>query len=166
MELNRVFERIFPKGGEVVHAREISNVTLAKMRLASHPEASAAALVKLSRHEWETIVVRVAENSNTPHDVLSELAAHAHPDVRIALTENPNTPARVLILLAADENADVRYGLADNHNTPLSVLSLLCDDENPYVADRAGKTLSRIRQTRFKSTGWFPFLRQRQRDIG
>ena len=166
MELRRVFERIFSKGGEVVHRKDMPNVTLAKMRLASHPQASSQTLMKLSRHGWESIVARVAENPNTESEILVKLAAHAHPDVRMALTENPNTPPRVLVMLAADDHVDVRYSLAENHNAPLSVLDLLCNDENPYVADRANKTRDRVRQTRFNSAAWFPAFRERQQDRG
>jgi len=168
MELRKIFERVFSKGGDLMHRRETPTHTLAKMRLASHPEARPSSLMKLSKHNWESVVARVAENTNTPAEVLVELATHAHPDVRIALTENPNTPTRILVILAADESADVRYSLAENPNAPLAVLALLCDDENPYVADRATKTLARIQQARYSSnsTGWFPFIRQRQQDVG
>lgn len=167
MELRKIFDRILSRDGdgEVVSRNDMSTVTLAKMRLASHPEAKPKTLMKLSRHGWNGVVARVAENSNTPIDVLAELATHGHPDVRIGLTENPNTPPRILVLLAADENADVRYSLAENHNAPFTVLALLCEDENPYVADRASKTLSRLRQS--KSTPvWFPILQQRQQELG
>lgn len=168
MDLTKIFERYFSKQGQVVQRKDMPNPTLAKLRLASHPEAKPSSLRKLAKHECESIVIRVAENPNTPVDVLEDLAHHEHPEVRVALSENPNATARILMVLVEDEHADVRYGLAENHNTPLAVLSRLCEDENPYVADRAQNTLNRLRNSRYKTQSWAPFFRhkQQQRDIG
>ncbi len=58
-------------GGTIMDLRKIlSAVTLAKLRLSSHPEASRQSLMKLSRHDCPSVVARVAENSNTPIEVL------------------------------------------------------------------------------------------------
>lgn len=167
MELKKIFDRFFPKDENGQEAGSVPKTRMAKMRLASHPEAKSWCLKKLSRHDCFDIVARVAENGNTTVETLEELARHQCVDVRIALTENPNTPARVLLLLAGDEAVDVRFNLADNHNLPLSVLSKLCEDENPYVSSRAYKTLNRLRQSSNNSFVWFPVMRQGgNRDIG
>lgn len=166
MNLDKIFDRFFSMKGRVVQRKDMPNFTMAKMRLAAHPDAKSAALKKLSKHECESIVVRVAENANTPIDVLEDLARHPSAEVRIALTENDNVPARILLLLAEDEQVDVRYSLAENTNTPLTVLSRLCDDDNPYVAERAKTTISRLRTSKYAPYQWAPFFRHRQRDIG
>ena len=166
MELKRVFEYIFTIGEELIHKKDLPEITLAKMRLASHPAASPQTLMKLSRHDWASIVARVAENPNTEQEALSRLACHAHPDVRIALTENPNTPSSTLAILADDKNADVRYSLAANHNVPDSVLQQLCADENPYVAQRARKTKDRLKKGQTGSASWLPPLRDEQQHSG
>lgn len=117
--------------------------TLAKLRLAAHPQAHSEALSRLAKSKIEQVLVRVAENSNTPQDTLCDLALSDSADVRAAVADNQNTPARALFLLAMDKDLDVRYSIAENHNAPPAVLQLLTQDENPYVACRASSTLKR-----------------------
>jgi hypothetical protein len=151
-----------------IQSKGLPNVTLAKMRLASHPEATPESLRKLSDHNCDLVVIRVAEHPNTDQDILESLAQHNNPEVRVAVSENRNTPIQVLLTLVDDQSVDVRYCLAENHNIPLAILSALYDDENPYVAARAGQTLSRLRNSKNKSLGWLPVFRQElgKRDIG
>ncbi len=167
MELKGIFESFFSKGGKVIQRKNMPDFTLAKLRLASHPEAKPSTLKKLSRHECESIVARVAENGNATIDILEDLAIHPQSEVRIAVAENVNTPPRILFMLASDSDADVRYSLAENHNVPLAVLSLLCEDDNPYVADRANKTLTRLHLSKNRNNAWFPYfgVNERQRGI-
>ena len=56
----------------------------------------------------------VAENPNTPIDVLSELAKDSDYDVRCFVAENPNTPIDVLTELAKDSDWCVRRNAARN----------------------------------------------------
>ena len=56
----------------------------------------------------------VAENPNTPIDVLTELAKDSDYIVRRNAAENPNTPADVLTELAKDSDYDVRRYAACN----------------------------------------------------
>ena len=46
--------------------------------------------------DWE-VRAKVAENPNTPADVLTELAKDSDWEVRAKVAENPNTPADVLM---------------------------------------------------------------------
>lgn len=117
--------------------------SLAKLRLAAHPQASSRALSRLAKSKLEQILVRVAENANTPEDVLCDLALSQFSEVRAAVADNPNTPPRALFLLVMDADVDVRYSIAENHNAPAAVLQLLSQDENPYVACRAASTMKR-----------------------
>jgi len=117
--------------------------TLAKLRLAAHPQARSETLSRLAKSKAEQVLVRVAENRNTPQDVLCDLALSEFADVRAAVADNINTPPRALFLLAMDEDLDVRYSIAENHNAPPAVLQLLTQDENPYVGCRAASTLKR-----------------------
>lgn len=118
-------------------------ITLAKLRLAAHPQARAEALTRLAKSKSEQVLERVAENTNTPQEVLCDLALSEFADVRAAVADNPNTPPRALFLLAMDKDIDVRYSIAENHNAPPAVLQLLTQDENPYVGCRAAATLKR-----------------------
>jgi hypothetical protein len=61
--------------------------------------------------------------------------------VRLAVAENPNTPTEILSMLAEDEDADVRYGVAENPHMPEDILLKLAEDDNPYIRCRALKTL-------------------------
>ena len=52
---------------------------------------------------------------------------------RIDLAQNPNTPLEILTLLARDENWGVRCRVALNPNTPPEILTILARDENKWV---------------------------------
>lgn len=117
--------------------------TLAKLRLAAHPQARSEALSRLAKSKIEQVLVRVAENANTSQDVLCDLALSDSAEVRSAVADNKSTPPRALFLLAMDKDLDVRYSIAENHNAPPAVLQLLAQDENPYVACRAVSTMKR-----------------------
>lgn len=134
----------------------LSAFTLAKIRLAAHPNAKAACLSRLAQHSCEQIVIRVAENINTPADILALLSKHQCNEVRIAVAENASTPFLVLMELVEDKNVDVRYSLSENHNVPTTLLTVLLDDENPYIGARARKTLDRIKTTQSPALSWFP----------
>jgi 3-methyladenine DNA glycosylase AlkC len=54
-------------------------------------------------------------------------------DQNLLLADNPNTPPEILTLLARDENCYVRWRVANNPNTPPEILTLLARDENCYV---------------------------------
>jgi len=47
--------------------------------------------------------VEIAENPNTPVELLTKLATDKSEDVRFAVAENPNTPVESLIKLATDK---------------------------------------------------------------
>ncbi len=110
--------------------------------LAGHPDTPRHTLAALSSDHRRKIRMRVAENILTPLSILVKLALDRHEDVRLAVAENPRIPRALLEHLAGDESADVRYALSENPNIPGDILQRLCLDENPYVACRAGKTLS------------------------
>jgi len=122
----------------------VAQHTLAKQRLASHPDAKPEVLEKLGEKDNNELKQRVAENTNTPADTLDKLAVHDSAEVRIAVAENLSTPAPTLEALATDENPDVRYRLAENPETPLPILENLAQDENPYVVARAQDTLNAV----------------------
>jgi hypothetical protein len=48
--------------------------------------------------------------------------------------------------LAQDINADLRYALTENHHLDQSILDFLALDGNPFVADRARRTILRLKQ--------------------
>jgi hypothetical protein len=122
----------------------VSQHSLAKQRLASHPEATPEVLEKLGKCASTEVSERVAENANTPATTLDKLANHDSTDVRIAVADNSGTPTDTLENLAKDENPDVRYRVAENPETPIAILETLAEDDNPYVVARAEDTLDSV----------------------
>lgn len=91
-------------------------------------------------------LLQLAEGQSTNLSVLISLSFHSDADVKIAVAENPHAPIELLQKLAMDEDPDVRFAMAENHNIDSSILERLADDSNPYVANRAQKTLLRLRK--------------------
>lgn len=73
-------------------------------------------LATLANDEDALIRTYVAENTNTPANVLEQLAYDEHSAVRRFVACNPNTPANVLAKLADDDNEWVRESVVDNPN--------------------------------------------------
>jgi len=66
--------------------------------------------------------MEVAENPNTPPEILTLLAQDEDWDVRRRVAQNPNTPAEILTILARDKDGIVRYGVAHNPNATREVI--------------------------------------------
>ena len=91
-------------------------------------------------------ILRIAENPNTPLDVLAAMAFSSDLKVRMKVAGNASTPLEVLESLALDENADVRLFVASTVRLPREVLRKLAKDQNPYVVSAALKTLDSLLQ--------------------
>lgn len=98
-------------------------------------------LRELATHENHRIRLRVAENANTPHDVLKLLSLDANPDVKIAVASNSSTEEWLATALAIDSDVIVRHGLAQSIDTPRKILEMLIEDENGWVKGEAVKTM-------------------------
>jgi len=92
-------------------------------------------------------LITIAEDPRTTVQYLSQLAANASSEVRIAVSDNPNTSIPILEMLALDSNPDVRFAMAENARVPTHILKMLARDDHPYVADRAVRTLTRLKQS-------------------
>ncbi len=88
----------------------------------------------------------VASNAFTTASVLNRLSMHHNLQVRIAVADNENTSAFTSMQLAKDASADLRYAIAENHHVHRSILDFLTKDINPFVADRAQKTILRLKK--------------------
>ena len=88
----------------------------------------------------------IANHPATSAIVLHRLSQHNDVEVRMAVADHKNTHIITTMQLAKDDNPDLRYALAENHQIDGGVLNILAGDENPFVADRAQKTLSRLKQ--------------------
>jgi hypothetical protein len=113
---------------------------LGKYVQAGSQSCSPNMLEQLAHSDVDRIRLRVAENPNTPMDVLELLATDRNADVRVAVGTNPSTPPHISYALAFDVDPNVRLGLAEDLNTPIELLDKLMEDENPYVSFRASET--------------------------
>jgi len=88
----------------------------------------------------------VASHASTSASILDRLSKHSNVQVRIAVGDNENTSRNTSMQLAQDGNPDLRYAMAENHHIHKDVLDFLAKDLNPFVANRAQKTLSRLKE--------------------
>src|ERR1700733_1698798 len=96
---------------------------------------------------WDTNDANyIANHPATSPIELHRLSQHNDVEVRMAVADNKNTHVITAMQLAWDDHPDLRYALAENHQIDSGVLDILAKDENPYVADRAQKTLTRLKQ--------------------
>jgi len=84
---------------------------------------------------------KLAEDPNTPEDILRELAKDKDEDwwVRAYVASNPNTPDDVLRALAKDKEWAVRGLVASNPNTFEDTLLYLATDINNGVRVNVAK---------------------------
>lgn len=84
----------------------------------------------------------LAENPNTPQDILEECARDEDKSTREAVARNKNTPPDVLNMLANDSSEYVRATVAENPNTPQETLEHLSLDESEAVRHSVAKNPS------------------------
>ena len=119
---------------------------IAVMRLvARHPNAPAAALVRLEAHPRSPeLVTEVLANRNAPEPLLAKYYADTHYRAEWGLAMNPKTPPAVMDRLARSENRHARLNLVlYNPATPRELLERLAGDPDPFVAERARERLKR-----------------------
>lgn len=78
----------------------------------------------------ESIKSSVADNPNTPIDLLSELAADNNSYIRQVVASNPNASLDILSKLAEDDSWDVRKAVAENPSSSQDILLLLSYDSH------------------------------------
>ena len=88
---------------------------------------------RLSKDEKIAVRWKVADNPNTPVNILEKLSTDEDLWVRRAVASNPNTPIDILEKLSTDEEWRVRCGVTENPNTPIDILEKLSEDKREYV---------------------------------
>lgn len=121
--------------------RTLNKELLEQYILAGCTTTGAVELRALAENFCDKIRLRVAENPNTPTDVLRNLAHDPNHDVRVAVASNTSCENSVIERLARDNDVVVRHGLAQNIDTPRAILEELADDENGWVRGEALKSL-------------------------
>lgn len=109
---------------------------------AGAPETTPQELAALSMSMLPAVRRRVAENENTPADILERLSYDVDSDVRIAVGLNKVVNENVMAKLVCDEDPDVRLWLASISYLPEEFLQQLCEDENPHVAQQASRMIA------------------------
>lgn len=102
---------------------------------------SAKDLERLATDEYYMVRANVAQNPNTPLDILTHLAQDEYFLVRAYVAKNINSTADLLMNLAQDSLDSVRYYVACNPNTPTEVLKQLAQDKDEDVREVAAKQL-------------------------
>lgn len=111
--------------------------------LAVNPRTPPSVLNDLCTGASDSLMERIAENSNTGSSTLAQLSYQAVAEIRIATASNSSTPLASILLLVKDDNSDVRFSIAENSQVPNEALEILATDDNPYVKMRAELTLMR-----------------------
>jgi hypothetical protein len=87
-------------------------------------------LWKKTGYWWK---LTIAENEDTPANILEFMATDEDIFVRKYIAGNQSTPPKILTILANDERELVRASVAKNPQTPLYILELLSNDEAAFV---------------------------------
>lgn len=68
--------------------------------LADNPETPVDVLQRLAQHQGVRVRENVAGNPSTPIELLEQLSDDDHPDVLVAVSENPRTGPETLAKIA------------------------------------------------------------------
>jgi 3-methyladenine DNA glycosylase AlkC len=101
--------------------------------IAENPNTPYEILTQLSIDKDDWVRRAIAVNSKTSPEILAQLARDKDYWVRKAVAEHPNTPPEVLAQLANDKSGLVREQIAWNPNTTPEVLAQLAKDEDYYL---------------------------------
>jgi 3-methyladenine DNA glycosylase AlkC len=82
--------------------------------------------------DWDYVLLGLANNPNTPKDILYELAHHHGRYVRELVARNPSTSQELLHKLASDRDHYIKYSVAKNPNTSPETLLKLMNSKIQY----------------------------------
>lgn len=82
-----------------------------------------------------SLLMTLAENTNTPKHILKTLSHNKNNDILRKLAANTNTPSSILFKLAKDSSASVQAAIALNPKTTAKTLRLLINNNNKAAYD-------------------------------
>lgn len=85
-----------------------------KAKVAENPNTPKEILTKLSKYPWYVVKGWVAGNINTPKEVLIELSKNKEWYIRCRVAKNPSTPLEILKILSKDKHGNVRFFVPQN----------------------------------------------------
>lgn len=112
-------------------------------KMARSPATLANTLKYLANHPNSPIRVVVAQNRNTPKDILRKLASDRQDSmfprtVQSGVASNPNTPGEILeSMVKKDIGVLIDFEIAKNPNTPITLLKQLANSNSKKVATSA-----------------------------
>ncbi len=87
----------------------------------------------LAKSHNNTTRIAIAQNKNTPQDILRALAKDHVWNVRAAAARNESISQDILRFLAKDKNGYVRERVARNRSAPQGILRILAKDDHYYI---------------------------------
>ena len=126
------------------------NSTSTRYSLADNQNTPVEVLIDLAKDPSAKIRARVCHNQNIPSEVLMDLVKDPSDKVRARVALNKNIPSEVLIDLAKDPSFEVRAQVALNKNTPRDTLQKLINDDSFYVRDMARHTVRSLEEAVLK----------------
>ena len=103
--------------------------------MAENPNTPAEILEKLAADSEWGVRYMVAANPNTDPRVLSRLASDPTHYTRSRVAANPSAPTGTLETLAGDRSSVVRFAAATNPHTPVAVIEALAGDRDASVLE-------------------------------
>jgi len=124
------------------HLQWLAHCADAQVRqaVAENEQTPAEVLSILAQDEDAGVQAFVASHARTPGEVLQALAQETSEIVRRKVAENPRTPVKVLSILAQDQNVRVRKAVAENEQTPGEVLQSLAQDHRQDITRTSAKS--------------------------
>ena len=129
-----IVEQLLAVGDQELRERCISLMAAEEAKaVAENEETPAEVLTLLAKDEDRWVRRAVAENEQAPAEALALLAKDQSWHVRREVGRRSDTPAEVLTLLAKDPDEEVRSAVAENSKTPAEALTLIAKDQNEAV---------------------------------
>lgn len=97
--------------------------------IAHHRNSNAASLARAAKSECAETRSCVAQHPNADPETLWNLALDAHWGVIVRVAENRNTPTKALVVLSEHGENTIRAAVVKNPNCPLDILATMWEHE-------------------------------------
>ena len=129
--LGNLFPRIPPS--ELFENDQDGTSLRVKLYLANDSQTPVEVLNMLAQKSESSVLVEVARNPSTRVELLRMLAEKSECSVLVAVAGNPSTPVEVLKMLAQQSDILVLLAVAGNRSTPLEVRNILAQQSGIWV---------------------------------
>ena len=115
------------------------HLLLARNRISLHKNIKILKKLAKSKDFW--VRIYIADNPDTPEEVLLDLARDKNYDVVRAITHRAHIPLKVMSVLALHPDSQIRLALLQRDDVPESILFILLYDEDRVVRKEAQRVL-------------------------